>query len=140
MGSEKDYDQPGMASGRAETSIAYLSYEDEVLWITVKDETIVAVKDMQELLKACVRLTGSRKYYSIVDVRVNAHTSQGVTDYYAQNEYNHYRYADAFIVNTLAMRLIVNFYMTFNKPSVPTRTFNDPELAKQWIEEMKQRV
>lgn len=140
MGIEKGHDQPGMASGRAEAGIAFLSYEDEVLWITVKDETIVTVKDMQELLKACVQLTGSRKYYSIVDVRVNAHTSQGVTDYYAQNEYNHYRYADAFIVNTLAMRLIVNFYMTFNKPSVPTRTFNDPELAKQWIEEMKQRI
>jgi hypothetical protein len=87
-----------------------------------------------------VKLNGSRKYYSIVDVRVNAGASQGVTEYYASNKYNQYRYADAFIINTLAMRLLVNFYMTFNKPSVPTKTFNDPGQAKQWIEEMKQRT
>lgn len=133
------HDRPGTSSEKPETDIAYLSYKDDVLLIVVKDDSVVSVEDMEQLLKACVQLTGSRKYYSIVDVRVNAGATQGVTEYYAKNEYNQYRYADAFIINTLAMRLLVNFYMTFNKPSVPTKTFNDPELARQWIEEMKQR-
>ncbi len=139
MGIEKGHGQPDISSDGAETGIAYLSYKDDVLWIVVKDDSVVSVEDMEELLKACVKLSGSKKYYSIVDVRVNAGANPGVTEYYAKNEYNQYRYADAFIINTLAMRLLVNFYMTFNKPSVPTKTFNDPEQAKQWIEEMKQR-
>ncbi len=139
MGIEKSQGHSGISSGEAETSIACLSCKDGVVWIQVKDDSIVSVEDMQELLKACVKLSGSRKYYSIVDVRVNAGANHGVTDYYAKNEYNQYRYADAFIINTLAMRLLVNFYMTFNQPSVPAKTFSDPEQARQWIEELKQR-
>ncbi len=138
MGIE-DHDRPVTSSKNAETDIAYLSYKDDVLLIVVKDDSIVSVDDMEQLLKACIQLTGGRNYYYIVDVRVNAGANPGVTEYYAKNEYNQYRYADAFIINTLAMRLLVNFYMTFNKPAVPTKTFNDPGLAKQWIEEMKQR-
>lgn len=135
----EDHDLLNSPSGRSETGIAYLSYQDDVVLIVVKEDSIVNVDDMEELLKACVQLTGSKNYYSIVDVRVNAGATPGVTEYYAKNEYNKYRFADAFIINTLAMRLLVNFYMAFNKPFVPAKTFADPESAAKWIDTLKKR-
>lgn len=135
----EDHDLLNSPSDKSETGIAYLSYKDDVVLIVVKDDSLVSVDDMEELLKACVQLARFRNYYSIVDVRVNAGANQGVTEYYAKNEYNKYRYADAFIINTLAMRLIVNFYMAFNKPVVPTKTFADPESAAKWIDTLKKR-
>ena len=138
MAIQADHDTHNESSSRSETDIAYLSYLDDVLLIIVKEDSTVVVEHMEQLLKACVKLTEYKKYYSIVDVRVNAGASAGVTEYYANNPYNQYRYADAFIINTLAMRLIVNFYMSFNKPSVPTKTFADPESAALWINSLKQ--
>lgn len=138
MGIE-DHDLSHRSSERCETRIAWLSYHEDVLLIVVKDDSMVAVEDMEELLQASVKLAGYGNYYSIVDVRVNAGATQGVTDYYAKNDYNRYRYADAFIINTLAMRLLVNFYVAFNKPSVPTKTFADPESAAKWISSLKQK-
>lgn len=138
MGIE-NHDLLHKSSDRAETGMAWLSYSDDILLIVVKDDSMVCVEDMKQLLKASVQLAQFRNYYSIVDVRVNAGAAQGVTEYYAKNEYNKYRHADAFIVNTLAMRLLVNFYMTFNKPCVPTKTFADPESAAKWIDSLKKQ-
>lgn len=41
--------------------------------------------------------------------------------------------ADAFVVDSLPKRLIVNFYIKHNKPSVPSRSFSSEEKALKWL-------
>ncbi len=41
--------------------------------------------------------------------------------------------ADAFVVDSLPKRLIINFYIKHNKPSVPSRTFSSEEKALTWL-------
>ena len=59
---------------------------------------------------------------------------------YSDDNFIKYRYADAFIVNSLPMRLLVNFYISFNKPKIPTKMFNNPESAREWIYTLKQEM
>jgi hypothetical protein len=41
--------------------------------------------------------------------------------------------ADAVVVKTLAHKIIVNFYLKYNKPSHPTRAFSSEEKARKWL-------
>lgn len=41
--------------------------------------------------------------------------------------------ADAFVVDSLPKRLIINFYIKHNKPTVPSRTFSSEEKALAWL-------
>lgn len=43
--------------------------------------------------------------------------------------------ADALVVNSLAEKLIANFYIKFNRPSVPTRMFTNEKDALSWLRE-----
>ena len=41
--------------------------------------------------------------------------------------------AEALVVKTLAQRLVVNFYLKINKPSVPSKAFDTEESAIEWL-------
>lgn len=124
----------------SQTEIAYLLRRGDVVTAEVKENVDISVEKMNELLQEAVRIAGFKKYFVIVDARAGFRSEADVRDYYADNDYLKYRYADAFIVKSLAVRLMVNFYISFNKPSVPTKTFTDPEQAIRWINELRQRL
>lgn len=124
----------------SQTEIAYLSRRGDVVTAEVKENVDISVEKMSALLQEAVRIAGFKKYFVIVDARTGFRSEADVRDYYADNDYSKYRYADAFIVKSLAVRLMVNFYISFNKPSIPTKTFTDPEHAIQWINELRQRL
>lgn len=41
--------------------------------------------------------------------------------------------AKAVVVNSLPQRMVVNFYLRFNKPSIPTRMFSNRDTAIKWL-------
>jgi hypothetical protein len=41
--------------------------------------------------------------------------------------------ADAIVVESLAHKLIANFYLKINKPLVPTRVFSNTKEAEKWL-------
>ena len=41
----------------------------------------------------------------------------------------------AIVIKTLSDRMLANFYITFHKPFVPTKIFNNCEDAKKWLSE-----
>lgn len=45
--------------------------------------------------------------------------------------------ACAVVVNSLAFRILANFYGIFHKPEKPFKVFNDKESAKEWLEQFK---
>lgn len=134
----ENHDASKTFSATAETDIARLVFENNVLLVTMKEDCTVTVKEMEHLLKTAVSLVGFKKYYAVIDTRANASISSDVSEYYSKSEYSKYRLADAFIINSLAMRLLVNFYISFNKPEILTKTFTDADPAIQWINQLKE--
>lgn len=45
--------------------------------------------------------------------------------------------ADAFVINSLSLRILMNGYLKFNKPNRPTRFFNTEQNALTWLTEIK---
>ena len=44
-----------------------------------------------------------------------------------------YAIAEALVVNSTALKLLVNFYIAFNKPNRPTRMFDSEDKAVAWL-------
>lgn len=122
---------------QAENHIAHLKFDDDVLYVVIKENVDLGIKELEELLGFANNLTNFQKRYTIVDTRTIFNSSHDISNFYAKSDNNKYRYADAFIVNSLAMRLLVNFYIRFHKPKIPTRLFNDEQSAINWINSLK---
>ena len=48
-----------------------------------------------------------------------------------------YTMADAMVFNSMAHRLMANFYLKFNKPSRPSKAFTSIESAREWLLSIK---
>lgn len=122
---------------KADHKSAFLYYEDDILTAVIKPNVDLGIEEMAELLEFTNQFTNYKKRYTIIDTRSEYNSKPEVQKFYAEHESVKYRYADAFIVNSLPMRILVNFYIRFHKPKIPTKLFNNMEAAKIWIEQLK---
>jgi hypothetical protein len=51
----------------------------------------------------------------------------------SKNENNPYSKADAFVLNSIAQKILANFYVKINKPERPTNFFNNLHEALIWL-------
>jgi hypothetical protein len=51
----------------------------------------------------------------------------------ANKELSKNRTSLAFVTDSLAHKLVVNFFIKFNRPSTPTKLFTDEEEAIRWL-------
>lgn len=123
-----------------DTPYAFLSFEDDVLFVKMKEGVNLGQTEMEELLKQAVEFTAPNKYFAIVDTSASYDSTPESRSFYAESDYSKHRYADAFIVNSLPMRLLVNFFITFNKPKIPSKMFNNEESAYEWINSLKKEL
>ena len=123
-----------------DTPFAFLSFEDDILLVKMKEGINLGEKEMELLLQDAVELTSPNKYFAIIDTTVVYDSTPEARDFYSESDYSKYRYADAFIVNSLPMRLLVNFFIIFNKPKIPTKMFNNRESALTWIHSLKKEM
>ena len=123
-----------------DTPFAFLSFEDEILFVKMKEGINLGQAEMETLLKQAVEFTNPNKYFAIVDTTAPYDSTLESRNFYAESDYSKYRYADAFIVNSLPMRLLVNFFIAFNKPKIPSKMFNNEESAIEWINSLKKEM
>ncbi len=94
--------------------------------------------DIKEMIEYVIEFVGKRRHYAIVDFGSQVNSTTESRNMYAQSEYlNAYRIADAFIVETLALKLIANFFIKVTKPKIKTRSFTNIPDAIEWIEGLK---
>ena len=123
-----------------DTPFASLKLQDDVLYVKMKEGINLGQPEMEELLRQAVEFTSPNKYFAVIDTTSPYDSSLEARNFYAESEYSKYRYADAFIVNSLPMRLLVNFFITFNKPKIPSKMFNNEESALSWIQTLKKEM
>jgi hypothetical protein len=106
---------------------------DGIMYVRIspeKEETVELVKEM-------VKKMGEMVNYKQVPVLAKheefALPEKDNREYWATKEACPYSKADAFMINSIAMKLISNFYLKFNKPERPTRMFTDEKEAIAWL-------
>lgn len=62
-------------------------------------------------------------------------TNFELMSYISKNKNNPYSKADAFVIYSLAQKILGNFYLRINKPERPTQFFNSQEEALKWLKQ-----
>lgn len=123
-----------------DTPVANLILDNDVLFVKMKAGIEFDEATLEDLFIASNQLAEFKKRHVIVDTRKSFDSSPEVRNLYASDKYIKYRHSDAFIVNSLPMRLLVNFYISFHKPKIPTKMFNNEEKAINWINSLKKEI
>lgn len=93
--------------------------------------------DLEEV-KACFEAYSklgfgpTNKALQLIDIREDGSMSREGRDFAAENG-KHFFIASAVISNSLAVRMIVNFFNAFYKHPVPFKMFANEEDAKKWL-------
>lgn len=85
------------------------------------------------MLHAMFEIGGGQKYPVLIDAGDFVRIDPDVRVFSASEEGNICTLADAIAYNSLAQKLIANFYVFHNKPVIPTQIFSDRNEAIEWL-------
>jgi hypothetical protein len=119
------------------TNLADYEFHNGVLEVKPKSDLLLDKAEMELMLKEGIGLTKGEKYYALIDTSNNVDTTVDARNYYSTSELSKYRYADAFVIRSLPIKIVFNFYLRINKPPVLTKMFNDRESAMEWLLHLK---
>ena len=111
--------------------------DDGIVHVKYKDEIEVDVEAVKKHIEAIIKLANGQEVCVLLDARnVNSQVTSEAREYASTNkEYENTRKAYAIVVNSLANKLVANFYIKFNKPAKPSRVFNNKKEAMDWLKE-----
>lgn len=121
------------------TNLADYEYENDILVVSPRSGLVLEKEDMVTMLNEAVAFTEGKKYYALIDTSNHVETTVEGRNYYSNSELSKYRFVDAFVVTSLPIKLVVNFYIRFNKPLIPSKMFNSRVEAMNWLLELKSR-
>ena len=111
------------------------SFSNNILLNEMFDNIEVDLKDVTENYEAAEKLTVGKKFLSLVIVSPFTSISKEAREA-ANKEYMYKNtVAQAIIVQSLANRLMANFFVKFYKPYCPVKLFKNKEDGITWLNE-----
>lgn len=95
---------------------------------------------VQQMKKANHELAAGRRYAVLVTSHPYSSFSPEARVYSARPEFVQDTIASALVIQSMAQRLVGNFYLQVNRPHIPTRLFTDREAALEWLREEVRRA
>ncbi len=117
-----------------ETTVAKVFLrENDIVVVKYKPDAEVGLEEMRAIHEAERKLTSDKKHLALLDARGFVNVSDEARKFGASAEPTKYRTAAALLVDSLAVRILGNFYLNFNKPKVRTKMFSDEKKAIDWL-------
>ena len=116
-----------------EINVGTLSVSEGIIRLQLNDRADVEVHDIEEIHKANQKLCEGSKYSLLVIIGKYSTVSPEARELSANKELSKNRISLAFVSNSLADKLLVNFFIKFNRPNTPTKLFTDEGEAIRWL-------
>lgn len=110
---------------------------DGILVMYCDEETVYDVAHIKEIIEATGKMTGGKKCAQLTMAGKYSSVSREARDFVATDEAVKYTSCEAYVIQSLAQRILGNFYLKFYTPKVPTRIFTNLEKAEEWLREMR---
>lgn len=120
-----------------ETTSALLELRSDYLYIAFKEDAVVELEHVIENKKARERIQRGKKMLVLGDIRKVWSVTKEAQDYLSSKEVTDLNIAMAILTKSLTTVLLANFFITFNKPAVPTKLFKSEEKAIKWLRSFK---
>ena len=108
---------------------------EEILRVEVLESSDVKEEDALENYLACKKMARGRKVAILIDSRTQTTASNEARAFSSGAEVSKLVIARAILIDSLAVKLLGNFYILVNKPHSPTRLFKEEKEAMVWLEE-----
>jgi hypothetical protein len=106
---------------------------DGIMQYELKVAADFSIEDLKEVNEAAGIIGQGKAYPNLIFISQFLNAEADFRNYAAGEESNRFTKADAFVVNSVALKLIGNFYIRFNKPLRPTRIFTSAKEATSWL-------
>lgn len=119
---------------KIKTATGTVSFQEEgILRYEIEKTDELTLQNVKEYIEVVGNLGGGKSFCNLVVMKQFVQVGDDARKYAASEESNIYTIADAFIINSIALKIVGNFYIRFNKPVRPTRIFNNEEDALVWL-------
>lgn len=110
-------------------------HEDGYYVVSVFNDQEFTIEDLRTLVKAQEEHLGSEKLPVLVMCAENASTNTDLLKVLSKNQNNPFSKADAFVIESMAQKILANFYIRIFKPERPTKFFNNKHEAVAWLKQ-----
>lgn len=107
--------------------------EDGILELHAKDDHLYSVSDVKENVQAFGDLTAKQKVPVLIIGGSFTSLDKETRGFMASEESLKYSIAEAFYLTSLPQKILINFYIKFDRPLVPTKVFTSKEKANEWL-------
>ncbi|MFN3916174.1 MAG: hypothetical protein ACK4K0_00415 [Flavobacteriales bacterium] len=106
--------------------------QNGILVIHIQKNAFVQTQHIKEMLKIHGELTNGKRCPCVMVLGDYANVSINGRKFLATEDAVQFSLCEAFVVKSLAQKILGNFYLKFDKPNVPSRLFNNFEDAYAW--------
>jgi hypothetical protein len=107
--------------------------EDGIVEIVFKKSSNIGVVECKEMIETYKSNLEPKKFPLLHIIEDYVNIEKSAREFSATEEGLSFSKAEAYVMNSLAHKMLANFYMKVNKPSVPTRFFKDKNEAIDWL-------
>lgn len=107
--------------------------DKRIVKMTIRDGSHLEIEDVIEINKIKCRLTAEKKHVVLLISGTDTSISKEARELSADNELARNRLAKAIVINSLAQRIIGNYFIRFNKSSTPVKLFKNENDALDWL-------
>lgn len=107
--------------------------KDGILEIVCSDDTIMEVHHIREVLKATNEIGNGKRFPTITMAGKYTTVTKEAREFMATKEAVQFSIVEAYVIQSLAQKILANFYLKFNKPPVKTKIFTDKTKAILWL-------
>ena len=108
--------------------------EDGIMHIHIKEGREMHLNDAIQVIEAVGKLGNKQKYPVLIDCGEFATIDKEVRIFSASKKANIYTLAEAIAYHSFAHKLLINFYVDYNKPTIETKVFSNNEEAITWLQ------
>ncbi len=113
--------------------------EDGHLYIWIHDNQELDVEDIKAMVKAKTELFGLQPHTAIIIPGNYSSISNEARDFASSKEAYEGAIAKTIVAKSLAIRLIGNFFIKYNRPPAPTRLFSNEKDAIRWLNQKRDK-
>lgn len=111
--------------------------DDGIVRIKVHENAEIDVEDIKHDFKLLKELAQNKPVLKLVDSRTICTITPEGRAFAASLEIPENTIARAIIINSLAARITVNFFINFNRPKSPVKLFTCEKEALNWLKSFK---
>jgi hypothetical protein len=104
-----------------------------ILHIHLKEHSEITLNDAVLAVEEMGKISNGKKLPVFIDVGEFCTIDKEARIFSASEESNIYTMADAIAYSNLGQKLIANFYLNQNNPTVPTQVFAEKKDAVTWL-------